>query len=99
MRGYENYNFPAFDKYQSHLEEQGYKVISPASLDIEAGFNPNTDPVTPTLMRQMITRDVEAICTVDEVMLMPGWEKSKGVAVEKALAEFLGLPVVKLKEI
>jgi len=93
MRGYEHYNFPAFDRHQAELEKQGYTVISPASLDREAGFNPETDPVTPELIREMILRDCEAIAKSDAIFLMKGWEKSKGVAVEKAMAEFLDLPI------
>ncbi len=97
MRGYPEYNFPAFDKYQAYLEEQGMKVISPANLDRKFGFNPKTDAVTPKLIRKMIQRDVEAICNVKTFVLMPGWETSKGVAVEKALAEFLDLPIIELE--
>lgn len=96
MRGYPDYNFPAFDAYQAALERKGYTVISPANLDRENGFEPG-HKVTPGLIRQMILRDCEAICTVDEVVLMPGWEHSSGVKVEKALAEFLGLNVKELR--
>ena len=99
MRGIPLYNFPAFDAYQALLEKQGHEVTSPAQLDRDAGFDPNRDPVTPELIREMITRDVKAICGCDAVYLMPGWERSKGVAVEKALAEFLGLPIIKLQQI
>ena len=96
MRGYEHYNFPAFDRYAGLLEKQGYTVVSPASLDRDAGFNPETDEVTPELIRQMILRDCDAITKVDCMWLMPEWERSRGVAVEKSLAEFLELPIYKL---
>ena len=96
MRGYPEYNFPAFDAYQRGLEAKGYVVISPANLDRENGFEPG-HPLTPELVRAMIMRDCEAICGVDMVVLMPGWEASTGVAVESALAKFLKLPVVELR--
>jgi len=97
MRGYEDYNFPAFDKYQKYLEYLGYRVISPANLDRDAGLDPKTFSPTPESIREVIRRDCLAIIDeCDEMFLMPNWQHSKGVAVEKALAEFLGLPVHEL---
>ena len=43
MRGYPRFNFDAFDAAQSHLESLGYRVISPAALDREVGFNPDDE--------------------------------------------------------
>ena len=43
MRGYENYNFPAFDRCSRVLREQGWNVINPAELDKDAG-KPMSDP-------------------------------------------------------
>jgi nucleoside 2-deoxyribosyltransferase len=97
MRGYPEFNFPAFDAYRDALIKKGYEVISPADLDRKAGFDPS-DVVTGELQREMITRDVQAICTCDALVLMPGWESSTGVKVEKALAEFLNLEVFKINE-
>lgn len=96
MRGYAKFNFPAFDAYTEWLESRGWTVISPANLDRQNGFDPNTDEATPELMREMITRDVDAICKSEEVFLMPGWENSSGVAVEIALAKFLSIPTSEL---
>ena len=33
MRGYENYNYPAFDRCSRVLREQGWNAINPAELD------------------------------------------------------------------
>jgi hypothetical protein len=96
MRGYDLYNFPAFDAYADKLRKEGWKVISPADLDRQHGFDPAQDhpEVTPKMMREMIKRDVEAICDqCDKIFLMPGWQMSKGVAVELSLAHFLDMPV------
>src|SRR5258708_6643699 len=97
MRGYPKFNFPAFDAYRDALKLKGYGVISPADLDREHDFKPE-DVVTGELQRQMMIRDVIAICGCDMLVLMPGWEGSTGVAVEKALAEFIQIPVVKIQD-
>jgi hypothetical protein len=33
MRGYDDYNYPAFDRQARVLEKQGWKVINPAEMD------------------------------------------------------------------
>lgn len=42
MRGIELFNFPAFDAARDHLSGQGFAVVSPADLDRESGFDPET---------------------------------------------------------
>ena len=84
MTGLPAHNAPAFDAAELALCEQGYEVISPvAMLRI---FAHDT-------LRQHFSRDCQAICEADCVVVLDGWERSKGVAVEIALAEYLGIPV------
>ena len=37
MRGYEDGNFPAFDRQATVLEEQGWRVINPADWEMSRG--------------------------------------------------------------
>lgn len=92
MRGYEKYNFPAFESAERDLEERGFIVISPHRLDLDAGFDPNIDEVTPELMEQMVRRDINAIIDSSFLVLLPGWEKSTGAKAEKAVADWLKRP-------
>lgn len=39
-----------------------------------------------------ITRDIAAICTVDAVSFLPGWEESAGCRIEDQVRAWLGLP-------
>ncbi len=101
MRGIPNFNFPAFDKAKAELEGMGYRVISPADLDREAGIDGSDDlsGLLPerqdSLLRDCIRRDVLAIINeCDGLYVMRGWENSRGCAVEIALAKFLGLEIV-----
>ena len=102
MRGHTDYNYPAFDRQQKVLEEQGWKVINPASLDREDNkpindpmeFDPDSNYEDHEFMRQALKRDMDAIC--DEctaVYMMSGWETSKGAKAEWALAKAIGLEI------
>lgn len=92
MSGHPNFNFPVFDHYKAHLERTGHDVVSPADLDRETGFD-GTDAtlVNDDFKRRAIQRDIQALSECEAIALMPGWEHSKGVAVELAAARFLGL--------
>lgn len=95
MTGYEFHNFPAFDKAAAELREQGFKVISPADIDRELGYDgmKNLESPPPELLKIMFMRDLLAVMyEVDEVALLPGWRKSKGACIEVALACMIGKP-------
>jgi nucleoside 2-deoxyribosyltransferase len=100
MRGYELFNFPAFDAYRDKLEAADIDVISPADLDREVGFNPaksleeQEDKASKELC---LMRDADAITNVDAVVLMPGWKASTGCNMEVAIALFLDKPCYQLK--
>ena len=102
MRGYDDYNYPAFDRCAKVLRSQGWRVINPAELDRDAGkpmsdpvaFNPDTNYEDHEYMRNALMRDMVAIC--DEctaIYMMSGWEKSKGAKAEWSLAKALSLEI------
>lgn len=95
MRGYENYNFPAFDRYAAELRALGHTVASPAELDRAEGFSEH-DPesMESVKLADALERDLSAICRMDAIALMPGWRDSSGVNVELTLARTLGLRVL-----
>ncbi len=87
MTGLPDHNAPAFDAAERELLSMGHTVISPAYM---LRCFPDDS------LRQHFARDCQAICNADTVVLIDGWERSKGVAVEIALAGYLGIPVVPL---
>lgn len=94
MRGYEDLNFPMFDKAAKELREGGHEVFSPADNDREKGY---VNKPVEEIMRACIMDDLHYIADhAQAVALLPGWAASKGVAVEVALAEFLGLDIIEL---
>ena len=103
MRGIPEFNFPAFYNAAALLRSQGHEVFNPAERDNahhgtdiskgnvtgceaqaakEHGFN----------LRDALKDDLTFICQhADAIALLPGWERSKGVAAELATARALGL--------
>lgn len=93
MRGFQNFNFAAFDQAAVDLESRGYIPVNPAQMDREAGFDPLTSQLDTDTLQQIRKRDIDAIENCDGLCLLPGWEKSIGSAAEKAYAEWKGIPV------
>ena len=91
MTGYPEFNFPAFDKARDSLNAQGWVVLSPADLDREAGYGPDSDKTEP--LKEVIKRDLSAIQSVDAMFMLDGWQSSKGARAEHALAVWLGLAI------
>lgn len=102
MRGYDNFNFPAFDAARDALLKNGYNVISPA--DIDRFVNPvadQVDKVDTTDQTVFIMRDFWSLffakkCgTEGAICMLFDWVKSKGAAGEFFLARWLGLKMLR----
>jgi hypothetical protein len=101
MRGYPAWNAAAFDRYAAEWEREGHTVLSPVARDRLGGLDllaASKEELAAKAgnwvwMRQVIVEDVEMICRVDILAVLPGWEASTGATVEVALALFLGLPI------
>ena len=102
MRGYEEYNYPAFDDRSTMLENAGWNIINPAKLDRDAGkpmsdpmsFSPDTNYEDHEFMRSALKRDMIAIC--DEctaIYMMRNWETRRGAKAEWHLANAMGLDI------
>jgi uncharacterized protein DUF6378/uncharacterized protein DUF4406 len=98
MRGIPLFNFPAFDEAASRLRSAGWNVLSPAEMDRGIGFDENRDGLEAFDLHAAIERDLGAILSLaapdDAVAMLPGWEKSTGASVERALALWCGLTIL-----
>lgn len=108
MRGYPEFNFPAFEAAARRLRADGHEVFSPAEKDL-ARFGAGISIENPTgdlalaarkhgfSLREALAVDLEWLCRHAEgIALLPGWELSKGASAEKAVAEALGLTIILL---
>lgn len=97
MRGYPQFNFPAFTDAVWRLREAGYEVISPAEHDLEQGFFPFAMTGDEDLselgfdLRVAFGWDLMQVTKADAICVLPGWEKSKGARAEVAAAAAIGL--------
>jgi hypothetical protein len=94
MRNRPAFNFPEFDKARDRAVALGHTVISPADMDRAVGFHGQGTHNYDYDLSKAILRDLTVIATCDAIALLPDWEKSAGVTVELALAQFLGLKVL-----
>lgn len=110
MTSIPHFNFPAFHAAEAALRAKGHHVLSPARFtegDHGADFSsryPTGDHAAAARdgfnPRLAWTWNMLAICQdADAVARLPGWEESKGTAVEIALARLLGLPVYTVEEL
>jgi Domain of unknown function (DUF4406) len=94
MTGLPQNNFPAFDEAARRLREQGYEVVSPAELDDPADRDLALKdlPATKT-WGDFLARDVKLIADtgIGAIVLLPGWDKSRGARLEATVGMLCGL--------
>lgn len=104
MRGIPNFNFPAFDAARDKLIADGWDVISPADIDrLHEGWGEFPPPEIEGDLNRFIRRDIEVIFNLDPdaddaIIVLPGFERSRGVAVELSVALFCGLDIIRLED-
>lgn len=95
MTGYKDFNFPAFHAAAALLRAQGHNVFSPAENDLVLYGEDFLEHPERASLRKCMEDDLRWICRyADAIALLPGWEKSTGVKVEKTLADAIGLEVI-----
>lgn len=89
MTGIEDLNFPAFHDAAARLRGCSLNVINPAEI------NPDATMSWEDCMRS----DIKALCDCDTIVMLPGWENSKGAHLELHIAHRLGIRVVSLRDL
>lgn len=105
MRGYPDFNFPAFFKAAKKFRSEGHEVFNPADQDIkeygdifhsERGELRDIPPWYS--IRKSLAWDMARICESEAIVLLPGWEDGSGTLAEFFLARTLGLKFIYLKD-
>lgn len=107
MSGIPHFNIPLFDRVTADLRRMGHTVTNPAEEDPppvrEAALaSKHGDPAdllpTGSTHGDLLARDVKLIADgIDGIVLLAGWEKSKGARLEAFVALTYGKPVYRLK--
>lgn len=84
MTGLPQFNHQSFAYAATVLRAQGRDVRKPHEIDGGA-----TDQTWEWYMR----RALQMLLDCDEIVLLPGWENSRGARIERQIAEALGMPV------
>lgn len=86
MRGYPEFNYPAFHAAAAKLRDLGFEVFNPAEC-----FDGDTSLPFETYMQRDLQ---EVVSWADEVWVLPGWQQSVGARIEVTVARAIGLRVV-----
>jgi len=89
MRGYENYNFKKFDYTEEILKSLGFDVVNPARISRK--FKEKDVNSDIAVYNKMVDMQQEAERTCNTILLLDGWQWSKGVALEVQTAAELGM--------
>ena len=93
MRGYPQYNYPAFNAADEWLTLQGWEVKSPAKISKTFG-TPSAIDANPYLLARLMRYEIEVLEKCDAIYLLRGWEKSVGAKEELAVALREGLEII-----
>jgi hypothetical protein len=106
MSGYPNFNYDRFNQVTAELRKRGYEVINPVELQGEPTTVTYDDDgnsvVDPLDWVELLSRDLRVILDrkVEQIILLDGWEKSKGAKAEVFIVkEILGGDVLKYEDI
>ncbi|EJZ58512.1 hypothetical protein I1A_002840 [Pseudomonas fluorescens R124] len=89
MTGFEDFNFPAFNKMAADLRGRDYVVENPAEHGVVDGAD----------WADYMAYDLTRLGLCGQVAVLPGWENSKGARLEVHIARELGMPVVNAHEL
>lgn len=84
MTGLPEFNYPAFNNAAAALRVHCADVVSPTELH---------DGDTSRPYDYYLRLGLRALLDCDEIVLLPGWENSRGARLELAVAEALGMKV------
>lgn len=91
MSGLPELNYPEFNRVAKLLRANGYNVVNPAEIGIHNDWS--WEDYMKVAIMQLINNDVYALVMLD------GWEDSRGACIEHDLAKSLGKEILELAEI
>ena len=98
MSGIEDYNFPAFQAAHRKILDFGDTPINPHDIGKYAEQHPGFKQMTEQEQYNIYMRyDISCMMLCDLVVLLPGWENSRGAMLEKSIAESVGIPSVEIE--
>jgi Domain of unknown function (DUF4406) len=91
MSGLPNNNFPTFHSTARALRLLGYSVVNPAELKTEV-----TGLTEEQAWREFMKTDIKMLVHCDAIVMLPGWNESRGATLERTIAKSLSMTVMSL---
>lgn len=88
MTGYPEFNYPYFNAEAFRLRELGYDVVNPAELSSDD-----------TPWHLCLRKDLAELMTCDAIVMLDGWEHSKGAHLELNNAHRVQMEILFAKDI
>ncbi len=85
MRGYADFNYPAFNLAAKLWREKGFIIHNPAE---------NFSGIQYLALADYLRRDLMMVIDSDFIVMLPSWEASQGAYLEFVLARTLKKPVI-----
>lgn len=92
MTGLPEHNYPAFNKAADDLRAIGFEPLNP--VDVGCDDAPGACEHD---WQWYMRRTLALMLTADRVVLLPGWENSRGAKIEAQLADDLDIPATPLE--
>lgn len=83
MTGLPECNFPAFHDAAARLRAMGHEVVNPAEINAQTDGD----------WHEYLRADIKALCDCTTLVLLPGWQHSKGAHLELHIAHRLALEI------
>lgn len=111
MTNYPAFNYQAFDAAAKQLRAAGHEIVSPAELDephIRKAILKSKDgnlaalqEATGESFADFLSRDVKIVADpeTEAVIVLPGWEHSRGATLEVYVAGELGKPILRYPDL
>lgn len=88
MTGLPEFNYPTFHRVTEQLRKSGHRVYNPAEFPHDG--DPKHFPI-----RKAFASYCNFICLeADTIVMLPGWENSKGALAERQLALNCGIAII-----
>ena len=84
MKGYEDFNTPAFNAAEAELIANGWSVFNPAWIKVDSTWDRNN----------LLPIDIAALAQCDAIYMLTGWEQSAGARAEYEFAVSCGKTVI-----
>lgn len=93
MTGYEDFNYPAFHEVARKLAERGELFYSPAHHPVMGYELEPPEPEEAMSWEYYMRESLKMLLECDSILMLPGWEDSRGSSIEREIADVLKMPI------